>query len=75
MATVTDEVEAHIADTVDGLGVGEQLPSERMIAGELGVSRATVRLVLTKLVAAGRIRAEHGRGYFVAKRRRVTRRG
>jgi len=69
MGTITDRVDAYVRDTVAGLAPGDQLPSERTIAGELGASRTTVRLVLSNAVAAGLIRAEHGRGYFVTRRR------
>ena len=45
---------------------GDRLPSERTLVSELDASRTTVRLVLVKLVAEGLVRADHGRGYFVA---------
>jgi GntR family transcriptional regulator len=48
---------------------GDRLPSERVLASELGAGRTTVRLVLGQLVAQGWIEAQHGRGYFVRKRR------
>ncbi|WP_194891307.1 GntR family transcriptional regulator [Catenulispora pinisilvae] len=50
---------------------GQQLPSERSLIGQLGASRNTVRLALTRLIADGEVRSEHGRGYFVCEPRRA----
>ncbi|GAA4066048.1 winged helix-turn-helix domain-containing protein [Nonomuraea soli] len=44
---------------------GDKLPSERTLLDEFGMGRTTVRLVLNRLADAGRISAQHGRGYFV----------
>lgn len=63
----TERVERSIRGLIesDQLGPGGRLPSERQLADELQAGRTTIRLVLTKLSAAGLIRSEHGRGYFV----------
>jgi GntR family transcriptional regulator len=45
-----------------------QLPGERALAAQLGVSRATVRQVLTALGDAGLVHASANRGWFVAGR-------
>jgi GntR family transcriptional regulator len=42
-----------------------RLPSERALADQLGVSRATVRQVLTALAQTGLLRASPNRGWFV----------
>ena len=42
-----------------------RLPSERALAEQLGVSRATVRQVLTALARTGLLRASPNRGWFV----------
>lgn len=68
MGGVTAQVEDAIRRMVASgeYGPRDKLPSERKPAEDLGAGRTTVRLVLTKLVAEGLIRAEHGRAYFVA---------
>jgi GntR family transcriptional repressor for pyruvate dehydrogenase complex len=47
---------------------GTQLPPERELAGQLGISRSTLRQALTTLVQSGHLRAQRGRagGTFVA---------
>jgi DNA-binding FadR family transcriptional regulator len=66
-------------DTVERLGTairiglltpGTQLPPERELAGELGISRSTLRQALTTLVQSGHLTASRGRsgGTFVAER-------
>jgi DNA-binding GntR family transcriptional regulator len=68
MGDKTARVEAAIREllTSGDLKPGDRLPSERTLVADLDASRTTVRLILVKLVAEGRIRADHGRGYFVA---------
>ncbi|HEU5484061.1 MAG TPA: GntR family transcriptional regulator [Microlunatus sp.] len=44
---------------------GSRLPGERSLAGELGVSRSTLRLVLARLADEGRLAASAQRGWFV----------
>lgn len=60
----------------DALNVGQfaagtRLPGERLLAAQLGVSRATLRQVLTALADAGRIQPSPYRGWFVADRKLV----
>ena len=45
--------------------IDEPLPSERLLAGDLGVSRTTVRHALLALQQQGLVRLEPGRGWFV----------
>ena len=45
---------------------GGALPPERELAGQLGVSRATLRRALADLAAAGLVERHQGRGTFVA---------
>jgi 8-oxo-dGTP pyrophosphatase MutT (NUDIX family)/DNA-binding transcriptional regulator YhcF (GntR family) len=64
---VTAQVEEKVRDLIKS---GEHppdkpLPSERVLANEIGAGRTTIRLVLAKLASEGLIRAEHGRGYFI----------
>src|SRR4051794_16670073 len=58
------ELAARIAD--GRLARGTQLPTERELCRELGVSRATLRKALAALAAAGAIEAFQGRGTFVS---------
>lgn len=52
------------------LAPGTQLPPERVLAGELRISRSTLRQALTTLVQSGHLTATRGRsgGTFVAER-------
>lgn len=49
-----------------GLAPGQKIPSERQLAGRLGVSRAIIREALHELQGRGVIDTHHGRGSFVA---------
>lgn len=68
MGEVTSKVDMTIREWISTgeLKPGAKLPSERTLATDLAAGRTTVRLVLGRLAAEGLIRAEHGRGYFVA---------
>jgi GntR family transcriptional regulator, transcriptional repressor for pyruvate dehydrogenase complex len=52
------------------LGAGTKLPPERELAGELGISRSTLRHAITTLVQSGHLTSTRGRsgGTFVADR-------
>lgn len=53
-------------EIVDGkISRGEKLPSTRLLANNLSVSRSTVELAYDQLLAEGYIEAEPYRGYFV----------
>jgi DNA-binding FadR family transcriptional regulator len=61
-----DLADVILAECVDGGAVtGAQLPTERELAEQLGVTRAAVRHALSYLEAAGRISREVGRGTFL----------
>ncbi|MED5499357.1 MAG: GntR family transcriptional regulator, partial [Pseudomonadota bacterium] len=47
---------------------GEALPSERVLAESLNISRITARKALDRLVALGLIQRTHGSGTFIAPR-------
>lgn len=48
------------------LAVGEQLPAERDLAGQVGISRMTARQAIAYLVRDGTLAVRHGVGTFVA---------
>lgn len=48
-------------------GPGDQLPTEDELAGEFGVSRATVRQAVSELVKRALVVRQQGRGTFVAR--------
>jgi len=50
---------------LEGLQVGDKLPSERDLAAALGVSHRVVREALNILTGEGMVLKEHGRGSFV----------
>ncbi len=47
--------------------LGQQLPSEPQLAGELGISRATLRESVRLLISNGLLDRRHGVGTFVAR--------
>lgn len=57
--------------TIGRYPAGSRLPGERRLAADLGVSRATLRQILSALADAGRIVASPQRGWFVAENRIV----
>ncbi len=58
-------VRAALLELVADMQPGDALPTERALAGTLGVARMTVRTAIASLVREGRLRAEQGRGTFV----------
>lgn len=57
----------HISDFIEAQGLvgGDRLPSERQLAADLGVSRATLSRALAALETRGRIEVRHGVGALV----------
>lgn len=50
------------------MGAGQRLPSESVLAAQLGVSRTVLREAVGRLEAIGVVRVERGRGMFVGDR-------
>lgn len=59
-------VRDRIRDLVEDLTVGDALPAERTLAGDLGVSRMTLRRAIDELVRDGLVIRRQGAGTFVA---------
>jgi GntR family transcriptional regulator len=65
--TKQSETRQRVLDLIERLGVGQAIPSERQLSGELGVSRLTVRAALDDLVREGLLERRHGAGTFVSE--------
>lgn len=65
--SVVDAIERRIKELIANgtLKPGQQLPSERNLQAQLGVSRLPLREALARLQALGLIRIRHGKGAFV----------
>src|SRR5947207_5071355 len=63
----TEQVVAFVRGLIDEhrLRPGDQLPTERDLATQIGVSRPTVRAGLHALAAMGVVRSRHGSGTFI----------
>jgi GntR family transcriptional regulator len=61
------ETRQRVLDLIESLEVGDAIPSERHLAGDLGVSRLTVRAALDDLVREGYLVRRRGAGTFVAE--------
>jgi GntR family transcriptional regulator len=61
------ETRERVLDLIESLEVGDSIPSERQLAGNLGVSRLTVRAALDELVREGYLMRRRGAGTFVAE--------
>jgi GntR family transcriptional regulator len=60
-------VKRHLLELTESLPPGNPVPTERVLAIELGTSRTTVRQALFELVAEGRLVRRQGSGTFVAE--------
>ena len=61
------ETRDRVLDLIEGLGVGEAIPSERLLSAELGVSRLTLRAALDELAREGYVIRRRGSGTFVSE--------
>jgi GntR family transcriptional regulator len=61
------ETRDRVLDLIEGLGVGEAIPSERLLSVELGVSRLTLRAALDELAREGYVIRRRGSGTFVSE--------
>jgi GntR family transcriptional regulator len=65
--TKQSQTRDRVVDLIEGLGVGESIPSERQLSVELGVSRLTLRAALDDLVREGYLVRRRGSGTFVSQ--------
>jgi GntR family transcriptional regulator len=61
------ETRDRVLDLIESLEAGDSIPSERHLAGDLGVSRLIVRAALDELVREGYLTRRQGAGTFVAE--------
>jgi GntR family transcriptional regulator len=61
------ETRERVLSLIEGLGMGEAIPSERQLSADLGVSRLTVRAALDDLVRDGYLVRRRGSGTFVSE--------
>jgi len=61
------ETRERVLELIEGLAVGDAIPSERQLGVDLGVSRLTVRAALDELVREGYLVRRRGAGTFVAE--------
>ena len=63
----TQQVVLHVRALIDRgkLRPGDRLPAERDLAGQIGVSRPTVRAGLRALAAMGVVQSRHGSGTYI----------
>jgi GntR family transcriptional regulator len=67
--TKQSQTRDRVVDLMTQLGIGHALPSERQLAGDLGVSRLTVRAALDELVREGYLVRRPGSGTFIRERK------
>jgi GntR family transcriptional regulator len=65
--TKQSETRDRVLDLIDQLGVGDAIPSERILSAEMGVSRLTLRAALDDLVREGYLVRRRGSGTFVSE--------
>jgi GntR family transcriptional regulator len=65
--TKQKETRDRVLDLIEGLGVGQAIPSERQLSAELGVSRLTLRAALDELAREGYVVRRRGSGTFVSE--------
>lgn len=64
-----EAVKQHVSELISKMQPHQALPNERTLAGELGVSRMTLRNVIAELAAEGLVYTVHGLGTFVSEPR------
>jgi GntR family transcriptional regulator len=65
--TKQSETRGRVLDLIEQLGVGDAIPSERVLSADLGISRLTLRAALDDLVREGYLIRRRGSGTFVSE--------
>lgn len=73
--SVGQRLQRQLKSLIDSTPPGEKLPSEPVLANELGVSRATLREAMRTFEIQGRIRRRQGSGTFVTQPSQVLESG
>lgn len=63
-----EQVRARLIEVIATMNTGDQLPSERELAAQFGVSRMTLRQAISSLARAGYVSRLQGAGTFVIDR-------
>jgi GntR family transcriptional regulator len=61
-----EQTRQRVLELIEGLDVGEAIPSERRLSSDLGISRLTLRAAVEDLVRDGYLVRRHGSGTFVS---------
>ena len=65
--TKQSETRDRVLDLIEQLGVGDAIPSERVLSADMGISRLTLRAALDDLVREGYLIRRRGSGTFVSE--------
>ena len=65
--TKQSETREKVLDLIEQLGVGEAIPSERVLSADMGISRLTLRAAVDDLVREGYLVRRRGSGTFVSE--------
>lgn len=65
--TKQSETRDRVLELIEPLGVGEAIPSERVLSADLGISRLTLRAAVDDLVREGYLVRRRGSGTFVGE--------
>lgn len=71
---LSDEVLQRLLNVIEMQGIlpGQKLPAERRLSEQLGVSRASLREAIQKLVSQGVLESRHGDGTYVVQHRSMA---
>ncbi len=67
-----ERVRRHVVRLIDDMPPGLAKAFERVLAGEPGLSRSTVRATIEELVAEGFVTRRHGLGTFTSSRQAAS---
>ncbi|MGH3071682.1 MAG: GntR family transcriptional regulator [Gaiellaceae bacterium] len=65
--TKQSQTREQVFDLIEGIGVGQAIPSERQLSQDFGVSRLTVRAAIDELAREGYLVRRRGSGTYVSE--------